>query len=390
MRILFVSHDATRTGAPIVLLNLLKWIRKTNACEFSVFLQRGGDLEAAFQGVANTYYTYCPPPESGISRIGNKALKKLKLYKKPENVADIFSPELLLQQFDVIYLNTVDTLHLAPFFKQAFRCPIIAHIHENEYSIKAYYPLSLSQENISNIDHFIAVSGSTKDNLVKNYYINAQKISLVYEFIDISMIQAPSIAKNDVKKSLGLKDEFIVGASGLTSWRKGADIFVQLALALKQQMPADSIKLVWVGAIDDEFRYQYEYEKERLGLDDILLFIGQQQGPQNYYQIFDVFVLTSREDPFPLVTLESAALEKPVICFSSSGGIPEISNNENDGIKIVPYGDVQAMAQQILFWQVNKQELAAAGRSAKEICKDYNVGDCGKKIFKIINQILNA
>ena len=39
-----------------------------------------------------------------------------------------------------------------------------------------------------------------------------------------------------------------------------------------------------------------------------------------YYQLMNVFLTTSREDPYPLVNLEAAYNEVPILCFQDSGG----------------------------------------------------------------------
>ena len=52
--ILFVSHDASRTGAPIALLTFLKWLRANTDYRFEVLLGSGGALEPAFESVAPT------------------------------------------------------------------------------------------------------------------------------------------------------------------------------------------------------------------------------------------------------------------------------------------------------------------------------------------------
>ena len=52
--ILFVSHDASRTGAPIALLTFLKWLRANTDYRFEVLLGSGGALEPAFEALAPT------------------------------------------------------------------------------------------------------------------------------------------------------------------------------------------------------------------------------------------------------------------------------------------------------------------------------------------------
>ena len=52
--ILFVSHDASRTGAPIALLTFLRWLRANTDYRFEVLLGCGGPLEPAFEALAPT------------------------------------------------------------------------------------------------------------------------------------------------------------------------------------------------------------------------------------------------------------------------------------------------------------------------------------------------
>ena len=55
MRILFISHDASRTGAPIVLLNLINWINKNTSKEIIILLKDTGPLLKEFQKIAPTF-----------------------------------------------------------------------------------------------------------------------------------------------------------------------------------------------------------------------------------------------------------------------------------------------------------------------------------------------
>ena len=56
--------------------------------------------------------------------------------------------------------------------------------------------------------------------------------------------------------------------------------------------------------------------------------------------------MVSREDPFPLVCLEAAAFQVPIICFRDAGGMPDFV--EDDAGIIVPYLDVEGAASSVL------------------------------------------
>jgi glycosyltransferase involved in cell wall biosynthesis len=184
-----------------------------------------------------------------------------------------------------------------------------------------------------------------------------------------------------------LKDEFVVGGCGLTTWRKGADLFIQLAAAINRLKPNNNIKLFWTGNNGKEFMNQYEYEEERLAITDKLFFIGQKSVPANYFQVFDVFALTSREDPFPLVVLEAASQNKPVICFENSGGIPELIANNKGGVT-VPYGNVEEMAKQIIHLQEQPEKLTLMGIEAGGLVEKFDVDVIGRQLVIIINDYL--
>src|SRR3954467_15345345 len=55
-RVLFVSHDAMRTGAPVLLLHFLRWLRTNTRIDFEVVLRRGGELSAEFAALAPVWH----------------------------------------------------------------------------------------------------------------------------------------------------------------------------------------------------------------------------------------------------------------------------------------------------------------------------------------------
>src|SRR2546425_8840604 len=82
----------------------------------------------------------------------------------------------------------------------------------------------------------------------------------------------------------------------------------------------------------------------------------------------DVFVLTSREDPYPLVCLEAAALEKPIVCFANAGGASEFV--EKDCGFVVPYLDMLAMADRIVSLIDSADRRRTMGTAARRKVKE--------------------
>ena len=363
----------------MVLLHYLKWLKENTSIGITILLKKGGELESDFEKVAPTVHWN--------TKIRNKFFSKKLAHKIQRRIFGVKAymslPEIMQhKKFDLIYLNTIDAIDQGVYLKEIFNCPIVCHVHENEYTLKNGYPGVLSETGRRAISHYIAVSESTKDNLVQNFGIAAGDITIFNEFIPVQEMKKATVGKEKIKSDLGLNGEFIVGGSGISSWRKGTDLFIRLAKELNTIEPNNSIKLMWVGKIDDSFQDRYNYEKSRLNLADKIIFTGQQDQPQNYFQLFDVFTLTSREDPFPLVCLEAAALAKPVICFKDSGGMVEFLKDVDE--LIVPYADVRSMAKTILKLQKDPSYLMNLGVKVQERVMDFDVEKVAPRLHQLI------
>jgi len=82
-----------------------------------------------------------------------------------------------------------------------------------------------------------------------------------------------------------------------------------------------------------------------LGVSEKIRFTGQLLDPIQEYKNFDVFLLLSREDSFPMVCLENAQLKKPIVCMKNASGIMDMLS-EGSCIA-VPYLSVNDIADAI-------------------------------------------
>ena len=109
---------------------------------------------------------------------------------------------------------------------------------------------------------------------------------------------------------------------GKISYRKGYDIFINIAEICHQKNPG-KFSFIWIGdaenkAIEDELQ-QVSLQHEEHNIH----FIGMMPHAYDSLLPFDIFLLSSREDPYPLVVLEAAFQKVPTICFKEAGGIKE-------------------------------------------------------------------
>jgi len=354
-RTLFIGHEAGRSGAPIVLLYYLQWLReKRPDYKPDLLLLRGGDLEEEYRKVADVYLL----PNDDNPSIFQRGIARLKKKAKIKPELPRLAP--FTRNYDVVLGNTIVSLEYLKFFKcKGFHT--ICWLHELEYVVKSFSERKFIELS-DYADRFIAVSKAV-ENMLRQFGIE-KKAHLIYEFSKIDLKVNEEIEA--VKNELGIPaNAFVVGGSGTIQWRKGVDLFLQIAFQLTARN--EDVYFVWVGGKSDDTdaednRIQYDFK--RLGLEKRLVFTGMRESPHRFFAAMDLFALTSREDPFPLVCLEAASLGKPIICFEKAGGIPELV--EADAGATVAYGDVNAFCEKIIYFYNHRQELLQAGQTARE------------------------
>lgn len=146
--------------------------------------------------------------------------------------------------------------------------------------------------------------------------------------------------RNEVRARLGISpDAPIILAVGYADRRKGIDLFVKAALKVLASEPGTLF--VWIGHWDESLRQ----EIDSLIKDHLVSFrfLGYEPETASYHAAADVYALTSREDPFPNVVLESFDAGVPVVAFEGTGGGAKLVSSI--GGRVVPAEDVQAFAQ---------------------------------------------
>ena len=135
----------------------------------------------------------------------------------------------------------------------------------------------------------------------------------------------------------------------------------------------------------DERWNELQQDVKAAGLEGIVHFVGSSPKPLDYFAAFDVFALTSREDPYPLVCLEAASFGKPILCFAGGGGEPEFV--EDDCGFVVPYLDIEAMADRVLELMDSPELRQRLGTSARaKVRARHDIEIVAPRILEVIRQ----
>lgn len=388
-KILFISHEASLSGAPILVLNLLKRLKKERGnYTIDVLLIRGGELYEDFAKISNNIVVAHYHLQSFSFLKRNLRRVQSIIFKKKETQEDKINKitnSLLLNNYDLVYGNTMESLiWTLPFYKK--NIPTIVAIHELSFGIESTYPKEFVLENISNITKIIAGSKAVGDNLVTKYGADPKKINVVHSFVDsVLTIQKD---KESLRKELGIKnDDIVVGIASSQELRKGTDMIPLLVQKIKQKTEIN-FKFINLGGTSKSPAVRCaKIDAEKLGVDDVLIFIDHNKFPNDYINLFDIFLLMSREDPFPLVMLTAAKLKKPIVAFEKSGGAVEFL--ENDHGVLIPYLDLDIMATEVIKLMEDANSRQAYGENIhKRLEEEYSDEKLTLNIFNLIDELV--
>ncbi|MEP7278419.1 MAG: glycosyltransferase family 4 protein, partial [Bacteroidota bacterium] len=184
------------------------------------------------------------------------------------------------------------------------------------------------------------------------------------------------------KYCLNPEDLWIVNMGTVTP-RKGIHEFLEVAAITKAAQK--KVSFIWIGGYEnEETKLQVEAALKKMEYPGIL-FTGALPHNATNLLPFDVFFLSSREDPYPLVVVEAAYLAVPSICFDGSGGIPEFI--ENDAGWLIPDFSAGKAADCIIDININRTIIGEKGGKArlKAIARHSNETLIIDKFTKAIN-----
>ena len=370
-RILFIGHDAARAGAQMMLLDMIEWIARRTSTEVVLLVGKGGELLHRYQELAE------------VLVLEDSGSLQLSAAERKQQVREFVGDHV-----DLIYINTVAAAELLPLF-DSLKAPIITHVHELERSIQRFTSGQAMKELVRRSSKFIAASPPVADNLSRNHDVDPDRIETINSFIQPQDTSDAERQRSAMRKRLELgPDHVAVFGCGTRDWRKGPDLFVDVAALLAKE-GLSGFRFFWIGGEIDGDYENLEASVEGRNLEPYVSFLGPQQSPRDYFRAGDIFLLPSREDPFPLVCLEAADCGLPIICFASAGGMPDFV--EDDAGFVVPHEDVAAMAAAVARLIRDSEERRIRGETARQKLNERHVVEIGMpEIFQIVRTVAQS
>jgi glycosyltransferase involved in cell wall biosynthesis len=361
--VLLVINNASRTGAPILAWNIgVHLARRYNV--FTVLIGTG-DLQADFASLSAELYGPCVPHGAAWDGV------------TPIDFEHALSPVLEKRKFKYAIVNSSESCTLIePCMRHFIATLFLVHefaVYVGHFALSDYlrdalntaseviFPASLVAKNSA--EYFMDLAH-------RRVQIRPQGLSQLPGMHEpLRENQAQELGA--LQERVAREDPFVVIGAGWVHFMKGVDLFLAIAAAVKRAESARRIHFVWVGqgfGLHGESQYAdfLREQVKRSGLIDEVTFLGELTDLDPLYDLADAFLLSSRLDPLPNVSIEAAVRGLPVVCFQDASGIAEILGSGPETARsVVEHLDTQAAADLILQLANDEgkcEELASATR----------------------------
>ncbi|HWA86495.1 MAG TPA: glycosyltransferase family 4 protein [Opitutus sp.] len=362
---LVIGHQATNSGAPRMLLEVLRGVRAEcgPAWRCKILLRRGGPLVEEFARIGEVRVLMHPRAE--LPGLGAALFRKF--VDRPRNEPRRFARAMedwRGERFDLIYSNTATNGRLLGALRP-LDCPVVTHVHELEYSLKRFVSAATLATTLERSDEFIAVSTAVGGDLEKRG-VRRERVTVVSNFL----AQLPGAGevgplRAELCGRLGLSRETrLITGCGHIDWLKGPDLFVEFAEKVIGRTCVP-VAFLWIGGdTDRRFAAGVRRAVQRRGLQHAVRFLGPDPDPGRIFGASDIVAVTSRVESFSLVALEAAARGRPVLGFAAARGLQEVLANEKGLIAVGL--DVGAMATAAARLLADPEEASRVGGRLRE------------------------
>jgi len=338
--ILVVTHEASRTGAPVLSLNISKELA-TKYNVVNLILGKGSiEQYFIFQKSATLIVPNLKihPPLTRLL-IGHLA----RSYNFKFAIVNSVESRFVLEDLSK---NDVPTLSLIHEFASYTR-PEDAFRRTFFWSNQVVFSAGIVKDN--------ALSVNPDLGLRPIHILPQGKCVLPVDEATSSDIKLErDRIRNLIRPSNLDPDAVIILGAGFVQIRKGVDLFIECATRVLSSPGGEKCRFIWIGkGYDPEGDIAYSvYIKdqiERSGFKDRIIFIDETPAIEVAYEEVDLFLLSSRLDPLPNVAIEVMSHRVPVLCFDKTTGIADFL--KENGLKdfcVAQYIDTTEMSQKIL------------------------------------------
>lgn len=244
-------------------------------------------------------------------------------------------------------------------------------------------------------NYVVTVSESLKQDVIKNFGVEKQKVITIYNGYNLSHIENKSeedLAENE--KQWFKNESYNIVTVGRLDEQKGQVHLIRAFAKVKKEAPNTRLLILGEGELKERLKLLIK----ELQLEDNVVLCGFVNNPYKIISNCDLFVLPSLYEGFPNALAESLCLGIPVISTDCDSGPREILAPGTDlekkvrkGFERAEYGilcpvcDTEAMAQAILHIIQDSEIYALYKKKSKERARQLSINNVIKEWISLID-----
>ncbi|TDN96186.1 glycosyltransferase [Sunxiuqinia elliptica] len=283
--------------------------------------------------------------------------------------------------FDLIHAHDWLTFPAGIAAKKMSGKPLVIHVHATEFdrSHNRVNPqvFEIEQQGMLAADSIICVSNRTRQIVINNYQISADKCQTVHNGVEFSNADTSTFPKH-----LTHNAKLVTFLGRITS-QKGPEYFIKLASLILKKMTNVYFCMAGNGDLYEKTICQVAQSH----IADRFLFTGFLKGNEvcQLLSLSDIFIMPSISEPFGICPLEAMQHHVPTI-ISKQSGVSEVVKHT---IK-VDFWDIHAMADAVHALLTYPSLSKMMIRYAKQESSKIKWEDTAQKITKLYRQTIRA
>ena len=212
-------------------------------------------------------------------------------------------------------------------------------------------------------DHVIAISQAGADSFKDRWQWSDDRVTRIWNGIAASRV-APTQSPGAVRESLNTSEaaKVVCNVGNLTS-RKAQEVLVRAMAEVHPALPEAQCWIAGSLELEPPTAAMIQAEIATHELEKCVAILGPRRDVPNLIAAADVFVLSSRQEGFPITILEAMAAGKPVVATDVGGCAEAVAHGET-GL-IVPPEDPHALAEALTYVLSHPEEARQMGEAGR-------------------------
>lgn len=236
----------------------------------------------------------------------------------------------------------------------------------SKYSRHAVFYNWLLKTLYKRLDHIICQSAYMQQDLVKNYHIDINKTSIIYNAVDPALHYQEKAVK---------KNTFITVAR--LSAEKGIDTLLKIVAPL-------NIPFVYYIIGDGPEKEDLKKLAVSLGISNQVHFTGTQDQPFAGKEDSHLYLMGSLYEGFPNAVMEANALGIPAVAKNAPGGISEIIKEGDNGFLAADENDFRKKILIATAYQFDRKQISESANQKFNISKmTRSISELFSKLYSL-------